>query len=128
MTNISTFAKGPFPPEDEAEAHHLWAHYEGWIAGMALAVNQAAFTGSDLFGPSGAGEQDWFEYVETEVFQSLPAELQDFLSNTSILNELEPGVDRDIHVRVPIARRSRFWWYAVSISPLRLESLKAVHQ
>jgi LuxR family maltose regulon positive regulatory protein len=76
----------------ESEAHHLWAHYEGWIAGMALAVNQAAFNGSDLFGPSGADEQDWFEYVETEVFQSLPAELQDFLSNTSILNELEPGI------------------------------------
>ena len=68
----------------EAEARQLWSRYEGWIAGMALAVNESA---------GGAGdERGWFEYLEAEVFQSLSPQLQGFLEGTSILTELEPGL------------------------------------
>lgn len=71
-------------PEIESMAREC----EGWVAGIILALLGGRATTSPVLSNDPGGDQEWFNYVMSEVYGRLPQDIQDFLTRTSILYEL----------------------------------------
>ncbi|GEM_PF-751508 len=69
---------------------------EGWVAGIVLALLGGRATTSPVLNNDPGGDQEWFNYVMSEVYERLPEDTRDFLTRSSILYELRPSYCNDI--------------------------------
>jgi len=73
------------------EADQLVSSTEGWIIGILLSTRslQKGIHNSNMLTPS---RQDIFRFLTLEVYDKQPPEIQNFLLETSTLDELEPEI------------------------------------
>jgi len=74
---------------DEAEIGELHQRTEGWVAGLLLATRSAAGAGLPQ---QAATAGPHFDYLADEVLSGLPADLQRFLLDTSVLERFTPAL------------------------------------
>ncbi len=71
------------------ESRHVWAHTEGWAAGLRLASLVLGRTGGSVMASAPAGgHRAYAEYFLEEVIAGLPEPVCEFLEDTSILETL----------------------------------------
>jgi ATP/maltotriose-dependent transcriptional regulator MalT/DNA-binding SARP family transcriptional activator len=73
------------------EADKLVSVTEGWIIGILLSIRNL-YKGTQGFSRLTPSRQDIFRFLTSEVYDKQPPEIQNFLLETSTLDELEPEI------------------------------------
>ncbi|MEC5317361.1 LuxR C-terminal-related transcriptional regulator [Brenneria populi subsp. brevivirga] len=98
---LAYFAETAHQDLDQADIQRLLAITEGWITGIQIAALSAAGSGDALFqtleGPAGAKQMA--RYLQEVVLNPLPAEIQQFLLQTSILTRFTPELCNAVTLR-----------------------------
>ncbi|MSQ15654.1 MAG: tetratricopeptide repeat protein [Dehalococcoidia bacterium] len=99
-----------FGLESTPEVESMVRECEGWIAGMVLAILGGRAVTSPVLNNDPGGDQEWFNYVMSEVYEKLPVDTQDFLTRSSMLYELRPshcnavlGIDNADYILMSLA-------------------------
>ncbi|MFK9089879.1 BTAD domain-containing putative transcriptional regulator [Bacillus salipaludis] len=85
----------------EIEPHHLQTIYkmtEGWVIALYMIAQQIPLKKdiSELFEHSSHSLQDFFQYLVMEVFSKQPPIIQQFLEQTSIVEEIEEEICEEV--------------------------------
>lgn len=87
------FSAAPAPGFSQQEIPRLLALTEGWVAGMKMATLSSGPAHSHpAAGGLNAGSRSISRYLDEVIFAPLPAEVLDFLLQTSVLNRLHPAL------------------------------------
>lgn len=81
-------------PPEEQDVSALEARTEGWIAGIKLAMlaTRRGVSQRELLASFGGSNRSVSDFFAEEVFTAQPAEIQDFLLKTSVLDRFCPGL------------------------------------
>ncbi|MBU1360087.1 MAG: LuxR C-terminal-related transcriptional regulator, partial [Gammaproteobacteria bacterium] len=77
--------------DDPDAASRLHDRTQGWAVGVSLELHAAAASGDAGSTSADSGRRQRNDYLASEVFERMPAELRDFLLRCSVLDELSPG-------------------------------------
>jgi LuxR family transcriptional regulator, maltose regulon positive regulatory protein len=74
---------------DPGEADHLFQQTSGWITGVLLSTDPYWSQGQVKIQQSGRINQDIYDYLTTQLYNDLPADLRQFLLLSSVLDEVD---------------------------------------
>lgn len=80
------------PRERRSPLAEVMRRTRGWPAGTALMLRSPGAAPGDPASPATDSQQLLYDYLASEVLQGLPAELQSFAMDVSVLDELTPAL------------------------------------